>query len=297
MLDFRLVAEALQERGLLIQKLAPHLIKPVPVRLPAAAPRLGAALRRLGRRALRHPRSAVGPGPGRPPPPPPHPPRGPAHRPRAQEGRAGGRTAVLRRAGGRRAPHDVHRPHGRGLRRARGVAGAGRRAAQGGRAGRRRPGARPGVGPRVRRPGPAGRQRHRRVDRRDAGAGRRARAVPRPGEQGDPPRRAPRPDPLGLGADPAHREVGAVHHPVGPALDHRDDRHRLGARPRPPRRERRGHPVPARPRQLGDRSRRSPTRTSKGSTPGCGRCCRASRSRRPSSPASTPWRTPSRGWW
>ena len=30
MLDFRLVAEALQERGLLIQKLAPHLIKPVP---------------------------------------------------------------------------------------------------------------------------------------------------------------------------------------------------------------------------------------------------------------------------
>ena len=43
---------------------------------------------------------------------------------------------------------------------------------QGGRAGRRRPGARPGVGPRVRRPGPAGRQRHRRVDGRDAGAGR-----------------------------------------------------------------------------------------------------------------------------
>lgn len=34
MLDFRLVAEALQERGLLIQKLAPHLIHPVPFIYP-----------------------------------------------------------------------------------------------------------------------------------------------------------------------------------------------------------------------------------------------------------------------
>jgi glycerol-3-phosphate dehydrogenase len=34
MLDFRLVAEALQERGLLIRKLAPHLIKPVPFLYP-----------------------------------------------------------------------------------------------------------------------------------------------------------------------------------------------------------------------------------------------------------------------
>src|SRR3954468_9104225 len=30
MLDFRLVAEALKERGLLIEKLAPHLVRPVP---------------------------------------------------------------------------------------------------------------------------------------------------------------------------------------------------------------------------------------------------------------------------
>ena len=30
MLDFRLVHEALQERGLLLQRLAPHLVKPVP---------------------------------------------------------------------------------------------------------------------------------------------------------------------------------------------------------------------------------------------------------------------------
>src|SRR6201991_3483707 len=34
MLDFRLVAEALQERGLLIEKLAPHLVRPVPFIYP-----------------------------------------------------------------------------------------------------------------------------------------------------------------------------------------------------------------------------------------------------------------------
>ncbi len=34
MLDFRLVAEALQERGLLIQTLAPHLVRPVPFVYP-----------------------------------------------------------------------------------------------------------------------------------------------------------------------------------------------------------------------------------------------------------------------
>ncbi|MFT4043006.1 MAG: glycerol-3-phosphate dehydrogenase/oxidase [Gordonia sp. (in: high G+C Gram-positive bacteria)] len=34
MLDFRLVAEALEERGLLLQKLAPHLVKPVPFLYP-----------------------------------------------------------------------------------------------------------------------------------------------------------------------------------------------------------------------------------------------------------------------
>ncbi|MFB9745642.1 FAD-dependent oxidoreductase, partial [Pseudonocardia sulfidoxydans] len=34
MLDFRLVAEALQERGLLIQTIAPHLVRPVPFIYP-----------------------------------------------------------------------------------------------------------------------------------------------------------------------------------------------------------------------------------------------------------------------
>src|SRR6266487_898964 len=36
MLDFRLVAEALAERGLLIQTLAPHLVRPVPFLYPLA---------------------------------------------------------------------------------------------------------------------------------------------------------------------------------------------------------------------------------------------------------------------
>ena len=34
MLDFRLVAEALAERGLLIETLAPHLVRPVPFLYP-----------------------------------------------------------------------------------------------------------------------------------------------------------------------------------------------------------------------------------------------------------------------
>ena len=46
MLDFGLVREALQERGLLLQRLAPHLVRPVPFLYPLQAPRLGAALRR-----------------------------------------------------------------------------------------------------------------------------------------------------------------------------------------------------------------------------------------------------------
>jgi glycerol-3-phosphate dehydrogenase len=37
-----LVAEALSERALLLQRLAPHLVRPGAVPLPAAAPRLGA---------------------------------------------------------------------------------------------------------------------------------------------------------------------------------------------------------------------------------------------------------------
>src|ERR671919_2460962 len=38
MLDFGLVAEALRERGLLLTRLAPHLVQPVPFLVPLTAP-------------------------------------------------------------------------------------------------------------------------------------------------------------------------------------------------------------------------------------------------------------------
>ena len=53
-LDFGLVREALQERTLLLTRLAPHLVQPVPFLLPLRAPRLGAALPRRRDPALRH---------------------------------------------------------------------------------------------------------------------------------------------------------------------------------------------------------------------------------------------------
>ena len=38
MFDFRLVAEALKERGLLLTRLAPHLVRPVPFLYPLSKP-------------------------------------------------------------------------------------------------------------------------------------------------------------------------------------------------------------------------------------------------------------------
>ena len=94
------------------------------------------------------------------------------------------------------------------------------------------------------------------------------------GLQGRAPGRAPLGDLRRGRADPAHREVGAVRDPVGRALDHRHHRHRLAARPRPPGRVGQGHRVPARPGQHGARPAADHDRTSRASTPGCGRCCR-----------------------
>ncbi len=79
----------------------------------------------------------------------------------------------------------------------------------------------------------------------------RARAVPRPRQQGRAPRGPPRPDPLRVGADPAHREVGAVRDPVGPALDRRHHRHRLEPRQGAPGGQRAGHRLRPRARQPG----------------------------------------------
>ena len=78
MLDFGLVAEALQERGLLIRKLAPHLIKPVPFVYPLVHRGWERLYAGAGRRALRHPRPALRPGAGPAAPPAPHPTRLPA---------------------------------------------------------------------------------------------------------------------------------------------------------------------------------------------------------------------------
>ena len=59
MLDFGLVREALHERGLLLHRLAPHLVRPVPFLYPLKHRVLGAAVRRRRPDALRH--HGVGP--------------------------------------------------------------------------------------------------------------------------------------------------------------------------------------------------------------------------------------------
>ena len=111
--EFGLVREALQERGAAAQRARapPRAAGLVP--LPADPARLGARLRRRRDAALRRARRPQGAAP----PPPPHPPPGAAHRARAQARRAGGRHPVLGRAGRRRPPHAGDRPHGGALRR------------------------------------------------------------------------------------------------------------------------------------------------------------------------------------
>ena len=115
-------------------------------------------------------------------------------------------------------------------------------------------------------------QRHRRVDRRRAAPRRRARQVQGARVQGHPPRGPARPDPARHRADPAHREERAVRDPVGPPLDRRHDRHRLGARQGAPGRVAHRHRLRARARQRRARPAARRARTSRASTPGCGRC-------------------------
>ena len=93
------------------------------------------------------------------------------------------------------------------------------------------------------------RQRDRGVDRRDPGAVQAARPVPGARLQGGARRGAPRPDRQRGGDHPAHREVGAVRHPVGHALDHRHHRHRLEPRPGASGRHQGRHRLHPRPRQ------------------------------------------------
>ena len=90
--------------------------------------------------------------------------------------------------------------------------------------------------------------------------------------EGHPPRRAARPHPVGDGHDLPHREERAVRHPVGPALDHRHDRHRLEPRQGAPGGDRGRHRLPARARQRGARRAAHAARTSRACSRDCDRC-------------------------
>jgi hypothetical protein len=191
----RLVREALQERGLLLTRLAPHLVRPVPFLYPLThrgweRPYVGAGLALYDAMAMagkydmglprhRHlsaSRSRGSPGPAQ------------GRRPRARSSTT---------TPGRRRPAGADgRPHRRGhgahvatrvkvigfLREGERVVGVRAVDLENGRE----------LEVRAR----VGRQRGRRLDRRDPGDGRRRGAAPRPGQQGHPPRRAARPDPL-----------------------------------------------------------------------------------------------------
>ncbi len=113
MLDFGLVREALRERELLLTRLAPHLVKPVPFLWPlthrgweraylGAGPRALRPARRRAQRALDQAPLA---------------PRCRADRAWSAAGRLRGRRAVLRRAGGRRASRRLRRAHRAAVRR------------------------------------------------------------------------------------------------------------------------------------------------------------------------------------
>ena len=258
------------------------------VPLPADPPRLGATVRRLRTAALRRDGEVRPRRGGSAAAPAPDPQDG---RPDRTGLRAGvdRRRDPLLRLPGRRRPAGGHRgPHRRRARRPARHPGEGHRLPPRGRAGGRRPGGGPRGRPRARGPCPGGRQRGRRVDRPDPGDGRWPRRAARAGVQGHPPRRPARPDPLRGGLHRAHRDVRPLRDPLGPALDHRHDRHPVGPRQGAPRGEPRRHRLRPRPRQrdparaAGPRGRRGRLRRAAAAA------LRASPSRPRGSPASTP---------
>ncbi len=187
MLDFGLVKEALQERGLLLTRLAPHLVKPVPFLYPLThrgweRPYIGAglalydAMAMLGKYDMGVPR----------------------HRHLTRRGVA--RIAPDFKAdklAGAIQYYDCQVDDARLVmmtartaaspRRPRRYAYARRRVPARGRAGRRRPGARPRARSRLQGPRPGRDQRCRGLDRRDPGDGRWPRRPARAGLQGHPP--------------------------------------------------------------------------------------------------------------
>ncbi len=105
MLDFGLVRESLRERELLLTRLAPHLVKPVPFLWPLThrgweRVYLGAGLALYDR---------IGGARSVPPATSPVPPRGACGRAGPSPRRVRRRRAVLRRPGGRRAPGRLRR--------------------------------------------------------------------------------------------------------------------------------------------------------------------------------------------
>ena len=292
-MEFHLVREALRERSLLLNVIAPHLVSPVSFLLPARAPRLGARLRRRRDAALRRARRPQGDAP----PPPSDQARG------AEAGAGAGPDSLV----GALQYDDCQVDD------ARHTLAVARTAARFGAAVAnsasvigflREAGRVTGVrvrdhvsGRRVRGPRPRRDQRHRGVDRRAPAPARRARQVPRHRLQGHPPGRPPRPAPARHRADPAHREERPVRDPLGAALADRHHRHRVEARQGPSRGQPRRHRLRARAPQRRARPSRSATTTSRASTPACDRCCPASPRTPAGSAASTRSPCPCPGWW
>ena len=269
-LEFGLVHEALRERGLLATRLAPHLVRPVPILVPltsdvgrgAVGPVLELAHRTWQRAYLGAGvalydvfAGLVGQRPGHAAAPPPDPGVRPADLPVAARRQPDRRDPLLRRPGRRRALRDDDGAY-------RGIARRGRRHQRPGRVpdpGRAGGDRRPDPGRRDRRrsstcrpvpwsPPPAcGATTSARLLGDDAGADpdRPARAR----QQGRAPGGAALGDHRRGRADPADRDLGAVRAAVGRALDHRHHRHRLDARPRTSGGLRPRHRLPARPGQ------------------------------------------------
>ena len=81
-----------------------------------------------------------------------------------------------------------------------------------------------------------------------------------PRVQGSPPGGAQGPDPVAHRDHLAHADQRAVRDPVGTALDHRHDRHRLGAVQGPPGRQQDRYRLCTRPGQQGARGAADPRR-------------------------------------
>jgi glycerol-3-phosphate dehydrogenase len=296
MLDFALVKEALKERGLHLQRLAPHLARPVPFLYPLAhrgweRPYVGAGI------ALYDVMAMVGAGKvsGMP-----------VHKHMSRR-RALREAPCLKKESltGAVQYYDGQIDDARHVMMiARTAAAYGALCANRTRVvsllreGERVTGARLRdleTVPRVRRPRQAGDQRHRRVDRRHAGDGRRPRGHQGAGQQGRAPGRPRGPDPVLDRADPAHREERAVRHPVGPPLDRRHDRHPVDAR--------QGAPAATAKdidyilEHVNEVLRTPLTHADvEGVYAGLRPLLSGSPTRPASCPASTSWRTPLRGW-